>query len=299
MITSGGVGATPLPSIRSSTGPPATALAGPRRGDEAQFTRAGDQPGPTVVGGPAKASGGESLAQRAVHAVRTAAALAVIPLGMLPGLGVWLATRDRRQAIDRTIEAWGDWGTRAAGIVLDVTGTEHLRHPPAAVFLLNHQSGVDPILVCALLRGGFTALAKQEIRRNPVLGPAFAFAGVAFVDREGGARAIADLEPALEALRGGLSLVVAPEGTRSREGGVGPFKKGAFRIAMAAGVPLVPIVIHDARNVLPRGGRVMRAGRVRVDVLSPIPTDGWTRERLDDAIAAVRRLYLQRLTPTP
>jgi putative phosphoserine phosphatase/1-acylglycerol-3-phosphate O-acyltransferase len=221
----------------------------------------------------------------------------VIPLGVLPGLGVWLSTRNRRKAIDRTIQAWGDWGTRAAGIALDVTGAEHLRRERPAVFLLNHQSGVDPILACALLRGGFTAVAKREIRRNPVLGPAFALAGVAFVDRGGGGRAIADLEPALEALRGGLSLAMAPEGTRSRRGAVAPFKKGAFRLAMAAGVPLVPIVIHDARSVLPRGGRLMRAGRVRVDVLPPVPTAGWTRDRLDDEIAAVRRLYLERLDP--
>jgi 1-acyl-sn-glycerol-3-phosphate acyltransferase len=115
----------------------------------------------------ANASPGESLALRVVDAVRTAAALAVIPLGVVPGLAVWLATRDRRRAIDRTIEAWGDWGIRAAGIALDVTGTEHLHRPRPAVFLLNHQSGIDPILACALLRGGFTAVAKREIRRNP------------------------------------------------------------------------------------------------------------------------------------
>jgi 1-acyl-sn-glycerol-3-phosphate acyltransferase len=231
--------------------------------------------------------------------VRTAAALAVIPLGTLPGLGVWLATRDRRRAIDRIIEAWGDWGTRAAGITLEVTGSEHLGRPRPAVFLLNHQSGIDPILACALLRGGFTAVAKRELRRNPVLGPAFALAGVVFVDRGGGARAIADLEPALEALRGGLSLAMAPEGTRSRSSALAPFKKGAFRLAMTAGVPIVPIVIHDARNVLPRGGRLMRPGRIRVDVLPPVATVGWTRDGLDDEIAAVRRLYLKRLGAAP
>jgi 1-acyl-sn-glycerol-3-phosphate acyltransferase len=221
----------------------------------------------------------------------------VIPLGAVPGLAVWLATRDRRRAIDRTIEAWGDWGIRAAGIELEVTGSEHLRSPRPAVFLLNHQSGIDPILACALLRGGFTAVAKREIRHNPLLGPAFALARVAFVDREGGRRAIADLEPALEALRNGLSLAMAPEGTRSSSGAVAPFKKGAFRLAMAAGAPVVPIVIHGAREVLPRGGLLMRGGKVQVDVLPPIPTDGWTRDRLDDEIAAVHQLYLERLDP--
>lgn len=227
--------------------------------------------------------------------LRTLAALAVIPLGLGAGIVRWLVTRERRRAIDRTIAVWGDWGTRAAGIALEVTGAAHLREARPAVFILNHQSGVDPILVCALLRGGFTAVAKREIRRNPVLGPAFAFVGVAFVDRADTARAIAALAPALEALRGGLSLVVAPEGTRSPGAPVGPFKKGAFHIAMAASVPIVPICIHNARDVLPRGGWLMRAARVRVDVLPPIPTGDWSAEQLDAKIAAVRRLYLERL----
>lgn len=264
------------------------------RRDDRGRTRPQRLDGPLETG-PSSGAGGEPLARRALYAVRTAAALAVIPLGALVGLGAWLATRDRRRAIDRTIQVWGDWGTRAAGIDLEVTGSEHLRSPRPAVFLLNHQSGIDPILACALLRGGFTAVAKREIRRNPLLGPAFALAGVAFVDRKGGGRAIADLEPALEALRSGLSLAMAPEGTRGST--VGPFKKGAFRLAMAAGAPIVPIVIRGAHDVLPRGGRLMRAGRVRVDVLPPVPTAGWTRDRLDDEIAAIRRLYLERLDP--
>jgi len=230
-----------------------------------------------------------------VHLLRTLAALAVIPLGLGPGLAAWLATRDRRCAVDRTIDAWGRWGTAAAGIRLDVRGAERLVRPRPAVYLLNHQSGVDPILLCALLRGGFTAVAKKEIRRNPLLGPAFAFAGVAFVDRADRAQALRALEPAVDALRGGLCLAVAPEGTRSPGAAVGEFKKGAFRIAMAAGVPIVPIVIHDAGDVLPRGGWLMRPGTVRVTVLEPISTQTWKLEHLDAHIADVRQRYLDTL----
>ena len=228
--------------------------------------------------------------------LRTLAALAVIPLGLLVGLLAWLTTRDRRSAVNRTLTAWGEWGTRAAGIRLEVEGREHLGVRPA-VFLLNHQSGIDPMLVCALLRRDFTAVAKREIRRNPVLGPAFAFAGVAFVDRADRNQALRALAPAVGALGEGLSLAVAPEGTRSRSGAVGSFKKGAFRIAMAAGVPIVPIFIHNARDVLPPGRRVMRAATVRVSVLPPIPTDAWTLETLDERIAAVRSLYLRANSP--
>jgi len=230
-----------------------------------------------------------------VAALRTFAALAVIPLGLARGLGAWLATRDRRTAVDRTIDLWGRWGTRAAGITLQVRGAEWLGGPRPAVYLLNHQSGVDPIILCALLRGGFTAVAKKEIRANPLLGPAFAFAGVAFVDRADRTQALRALAPAVDALRGGLSLAVAPEGTRSPGAAVGEFKKGAFRIAMEAGVPIVPIVLHNARDVLPRRGWLMRPATVRISVLAPIPTHDWKLERLDAEIARVRALYLEAL----
>ncbi len=226
---------------------------------------------------------------------RTCAALAVIPIGLLAGLASGLVHRDRRRALDRTFEVWGDWGTRAAGIRLDVRGRERLSLRPA-VFLINHRSGIDPILVCALLRRRFTAVAKSEIRRNPLLGPAFAFAGVAFVDRADHAQALRALEPATDALGDGLALAIAPEGTRrDRTEVVGAFKKGAFRVAMAARAPIVPIVIHNADDVLPRGGWLMRPACVRVDVLEPIPTTHWTLEALDGEIAGVRERYRARL----
>ncbi len=228
--------------------------------------------------------------------LRTLAALAVIPVGLAAGLGVWLLTWDRRRALNRTFAVWGDWGTRAAGIDLDVRNAAHLDVRPA-VFILNHQSGVDPILVCALLRRDFTAVAKVEIRRNPLLGPAFRFAGVAFVDRADRAQALRALAPAVDRLAEGTSLAIAPEGRRTAGAGVGPFKKGAFHIALAAGVPVVPIVIHNAHEVLPRGGWLMRPARVRVDVLAPVPTTDWKRERLDAHIASVHRLYRERLGP--
>lgn len=224
------------------------------------------------------------------HVFRTLAALAAIAPGLAAGLVVWAATRDRRRALDRAIGVWGDLGCAAAGIRLDVRGASRLALRPA-VFLLNHQSGIDPILVCALLRRGFVGVAKREIRRNPVLGPAFAFVGTVFVDRADRAQAVRALAPALEALRAGLAIAIAPEGTRSPGAALGPFKKGGFRIAMEAGVPLVPLVIHNAADVLPRGAWVMTPARVRVDVLEPVDSRGWSPETLDARVAEMEARY--------
>jgi putative phosphoserine phosphatase/1-acylglycerol-3-phosphate O-acyltransferase len=204
-------------------------------------------------------------------------------------------TRDRRRAVNRAIRVWGELGTEAAGIRLEVEGSGYLESARPAVFVLNHQSGIDPILVCALLRHDVVGVAKAELRRNPLLGLAFAFAGAVFVDRSDREQALRALEPAVEALRSGLSLAIAPEGTRSPHASPGRFKKGAFRIAMAAKVPLVPIVIHDAGAVLPRGGWIMTAAPVRVTVHPPRSTDAWTLETLDREIEAVERLYAETL----
>jgi putative phosphoserine phosphatase/1-acylglycerol-3-phosphate O-acyltransferase len=229
---------------------------------------------------------------------RTALALAAIAPGLAAGAWQLATTRDRRRAIDRAIEVWGALGTRAAGITLAIEGAARLRLRPA-VFVFNHQSGVDPILLCALLRGGFTGIAKQEIRRHPVLGPAFAFADTVFIDRGDREQAVGALEAAVATLRKGLAVAIAPEGTRSRGGSLGPFKKGGFRLAMAAGVPIVPIVLHDAWRVLPRDAWVMTAAIVHVTVLAPMPTAEWTLAELDARIAGVRERMAAALASGP
>ena len=149
-----------------------------------------------------------------LDALRTLAALAAILPGLAAGFWVFLRTRDRRQALNRATELWGELGTRAAGIELQVEGAEHLELRPA-VFVINHQSGIDPILLCALLRRNFVGVAKSEIRRNPLLGPAFAFAETVFLDREDVEGARDRLMESTRILERGLAVAVAPEGTRS------------------------------------------------------------------------------------
>jgi 1-acyl-sn-glycerol-3-phosphate acyltransferase len=230
--------------------------------------------------------------------VRTALALAAIAPGLAAGAWRLATSGDRRRGIDRAIDVWGRLGTRAAGITLAIEGAERLRLRPA-VFVFNHQSGVDPILLCALLRGGFTGVAKREVRRHPVLGPAFAFAGTVFVDRDDREQAVGALAEAVATLRSGLAVAIAPEGTRSQGAALGPFKKGGFRLAMAAGVPIVPIAIHDAWRVLPRHAWVMTAATVHVTVLEPSPTADWRLEELDARIAGVRGRMEQALAAGP
>jgi putative phosphoserine phosphatase/1-acylglycerol-3-phosphate O-acyltransferase len=205
---------------------------------------------------------------------------------------VALANRSQREGANVLLSAWPDLATALAGVELEVTGEEHLWSHRPAVFIFNHQSAVDTLLVAKLLRRDFTGIAKREIRRNPIFGPAFSFAGVVFIDRADSARAIDALKPAVKALGEGRSIAIAPEGTRSRTKQLGPFKKGAFHIAMQARVPIVPIVFENALDVLPRGALVLRPANVRAVVLPPVDTTAWTREGLDAEIEKIRKQYL-------
>jgi putative phosphoserine phosphatase/1-acylglycerol-3-phosphate O-acyltransferase len=187
---------------------------------------------------------------------------------------------------------WGELGTALAGIHVTVEGEEHLWSKRPAVFIFNHQSGVDPLLICKLLRRDFVSISKQEVRGIPVLGQLFELAGTIFIDRFNHAEAIKALEPAIEALGRGLSIAIAPEGTRSLGPRVGRFKKGAFRMAMAGGVPIVPIVIHNSIDALPKHGVIIRPASVTVTVLPPVPTGDWNHDNLDEKIEAIRSAYL-------
>jgi putative phosphoserine phosphatase/1-acylglycerol-3-phosphate O-acyltransferase len=219
--------------------------------------------------------------------------LSVASSGLALGLGVPLAlvTGRPKVGLDFALGAWGDLGTALAGIELRVRGEEHLWSSRPAVFIFNHQSSLDVLLLCKLLRRDFVGVAKQELRRIPVLGEVAALLGTVFIDRANSSAAIQALQPAVDALRSGTSLAIAPEGTRAPTPRLGRFKKGAFHMAMQARVPIVPIVIRNALDALPKSGLVVRPATIDVVVLPPISTRDWTRESLDERIEDVRQLY--------
>lgn len=224
--------------------------------------------------------------------VRTALAVgAGIPTAWA-GLAAGLLSGSRREGVNVAGSLWGELATSLAGVDLRVEGEEHLWSQRPAVFIFNHQSGIDAVLMIKLLRRDITGVGKKELLWVPMLGPVFQAAGVIFIDRSNRAKAIQALRPAVQALREGMSLVIAPEGTRSPTPRLGRFKKGAFHIAMQAGVPIVPIVFRNALDALPKGGLVVRRATVEAVVLPPVDTAGWRRENLDDEIAAIREQYV-------
>ncbi len=217
------------------------------------------------------------------------------------GLGVGLLKRSKRAGVNFVSQNWTTVSLAVNGVTVNVTGRENAWSHRPAVFIFNHRNNFDPFIATSIIRKDFAAIAKGELRSDPIVGTLGRLLDIAFVDRSNTASAVAALKPLEEMAAKGLSVIVAPEGTRLDTTGVGPFKKGAFRIAMAAGIPIVPIVIRNAEMIGGRNARSMNPGSVDVAVLPPIPVDDWTLDDLEQRIAGVRQLYLDTLAdwPTP
>jgi putative phosphoserine phosphatase/1-acylglycerol-3-phosphate O-acyltransferase len=227
--------------------------------------------------------------------VRTAAAYGGLAVGCGVGAALGVLNHSRRDAANLTFSLGSDLGLSLAGVHLEIAGRRHLWEQRPAVFIFNHQSLLDGWVAINLLRSDFTGVGKKEMARIPLLAQLAWLTNVALVDRADSAKAQAALEPALERLRHGCSITLAPEGTRSVTPTVGPFKKGAFHLAMQAGVPVVPIVIRNAGELQWRGSQVIRSGTVDVAVLPPINVADWRRDELGDRVAEVRQLFVEAL----
>ncbi|MEE9373812.1 MAG: HAD-IB family hydrolase [Saprospiraceae bacterium] len=226
--------------------------------------------------------------------VRTALTMGSFIPAALSGIVSTVLTGSKRDGVNSMMATLGELGTKMAGIKLTVKGEDNLWSHRPAVFLFNHQSSADMFIVSKLLKKNAVAIAKKELKSSP-LGPILKAAGVIFIDRSNKDKAIEAMKPAINALKTGTSVAIAPEGTRSYDYKIGAFKKGAFHLAMAGEVPIVPIIIKNAHDVMPRGRNLVRPSVVEVVILKPISVKNWTKENMNENIAEVRSLYLREL----
>ncbi|MCE9521996.1 MAG: HAD-IB family hydrolase [Alphaproteobacteria bacterium] len=210
-----------------------------------------------------------------------------------------ILNNDVRSALNILVPQWGDVLHAFAGVKLQVTGEENLWSHRPAVFVFNHRTNFDAFIVGKLLRVDYTGVAKKELEMHPVMGPVGRLMKVAFIDRSDTKKALESMKSVVDLAGQGISIVIAPEGTRAQGRELLPFKKGAFRMAMTAGIPIVPIVIRNADDIGARDAIFMRPGTVEVTVLPPISVADWTLEDLDERIDAVRDLFVATLGDWP
>jgi putative phosphoserine phosphatase/1-acylglycerol-3-phosphate O-acyltransferase len=191
---------------------------------------------------------------------------------------------------------FGDIGSAFAGLDFEIEGLENLHRERPAIFVFNHQSLLDSMVLAHLLREDVVAMCKKEMAKTPVIGNLLRQADTIFVDRKASDQREV-LQRALDVLESGRSLVIAPEGSRSTLGDIQPFKHGAFLLARKAGVPLVPIVLHNVKDALPNGGWLIRPATIRVTVLAPIPAESIRSVR--GACGELETRYMQLLGKSP
>ena len=214
-------------------------------------------------------------------------------------VGIGLLTRSRRRGVNFFTSTFSQLLLTASGVQLNIIGAENLTAERPAVFIFNHRNQADPVIAGALIRDNWVAVGKKELESDPIMGTLGKVLDSVFIDRDDASAAVESLHQVEERARQGLSIMIAPEGTRLDTTSVGPFKKGPFRIAMAAGIPIVPIVIRNAEIIAARNSTTMNPGTVDVAVFPPISVSDWTLDTLPDRIAEVRQVYVDTLAEWP
>ena len=231
-----------------------------------------------------------------VDYVRTIYATGSLIGSAIASLPIWALTGSQREAMNFSTGLFGDLATALTGCELEVTGEENLWTSRPCIFVFNHQSKADVMILAKLIRKDMGGVAKKEVRDTPVIGKLMELAGTVFVDRANAGSAIKAMAPLIDAVKiDGKSIVIAPEGTRTLSPKLGPFKKGAFHMAIQAGVPMVPIVIHNAGDVAPKNEFLMRPAKVRVDILPAVDTSKWSTRTMTKHVAEVRGMFLEAL----
>lgn len=176
-------------------------------------------------------------------------------------------------------------GVRLAGVRVEVIGRERINPSRTYIFMCNHASNLDPPIVVPLIPRRTSVLVKKELFRIPVLAQAMRMGSLVAVDRSNREAAIASLRAANDVLRAGVNLTVFPEGTRSPDGRLLPFKKGPFYVAMDSGAPIVPLTIIGTHEMLPKGGIRIRPGTARLVFHEPVDPGVFAgREELMQAV---------------
>lgn len=227
-----------------------------------------------------------------LHSLRVVAEMARITAPTLVDIARGRLTRD---AIDERARQFGRRVVEALAIDLHVTGGEAVSPTATYVYMSNHQSHLDiPVLYAALPSPTIRMVAKTELFKIPMWGPGLRAAEFIEVDRGDHGRAVASMQRAADLVRDGVSVYLAPEGTRSKDGHVGPLKKGGFHLAVSTGAPIVPVAIRGTFEILPPGGRSAQPGRtVHVHIGAPIPVAGRAIPELVAEVAAFLQKHVE------
>jgi 1-acyl-sn-glycerol-3-phosphate acyltransferase len=208
------------------------------------------------------------------------------------GASIWKKGGDGAHLVGRL---WARSILFLTRVKVSVKGLEHIDPRVPYLYMANHQSMFDILSLLAYLPVQFRWLAKKELFHIPVFGYSMARAGYISIDRSDRRSAHKSLLEAARKIAGGVSVVIFPEGSRSTDGRIRPFKAGGFHLAIRSGRPIVPVVISGAREVMPKGRLRIRPGHIRVSVNPPIDTTSYKDKAKKELMERVHSIMEQDL----
>lgn len=203
---------------------------------------------------------------------------------------IGLSFFDRRgDRAHRLARAWAGSILRVSAVPVAVRGMARIDPQRSYIYMCNHQSNFDIPVLLGRFAVQFRWLAKAELFKIPIFGPAMRGVGYISIDRGNRASAIESLTSAAQTIRNGASVMIFPEGTRSRDGRLKSFKKGGFVLAVDAQVPIVPLIITGTFSIMPKGSLLIRPRPVTIDVLDPVDTTGYDRINKDELMERIHQ----------
>ena len=205
---------------------------------------------------------------------------------IVTGLPLSFISPDYQHTYDRF---WGRVSLLLAGVGLKVEGRENLPRGQAVIYMANHQSNFDIPALFAGLPGQFRWLAKEELFHVPLFGLAMRRSGYIPINRTDRVKAVQSMNQAARRIASGTSVTIFPEGTRSPDGSLRPFKKGGFMLARKSGAPIVPVAISGSYDIMPKHSRWIRGGTIRVRISPPLQTADCTAADRGQLMEEVRK----------
>lgn len=196
-------------------------------------------------------------------------------------------------SIHKVARIWAKMLLKLSHTKIEVVGAENILMEKPQIFMANHQSDFDILVVLGHLPSQFRWIVKKELFHIPLFGTAMRGAGYIEIDRQHHERAMLSIDTAARKIREGKSVMSFPEGTRSKNGTIRPFKQGMFHLAIGSGVPIVPISIIGAHEIMPKRSLQIKPGKVVMVIDRPIDVNDYSIETRQELIHRVRNVIIQ------
>lgn len=199
---------------------------------------------------------------------------------------------EHREMINREVKKWASALLKLAGVTVEVEGIEHIPTDRQVLFISNHQGNFDIPILLASLDTPHALLAKAEIQKIPLIRTWMRHLECVFVDRDNPRQAVASIHQAVDILESGRSMIIFPEGTRSKGDTVGEFKAGSFKIAAKAKVPLVPVVIDGSYKAMESNKMWIHPAHVKVKILPLVEVADLSKEEIKELPQKLRQIIV-------